>query len=89
MADQLNLFPCSSARVVIFPLARRISLVRGIADELMSIDYASGRRLWVTTVNRLRKDLRGTGIGKAEIDHEIESLSIAVRERMLIDRRHA
>ncbi len=75
--------------MVIFPLARRISLVRSIADELMTLDYPSGRRFWVTTVNALRKDLRGTGIGKAEIDHEIEGLSIAVRERMLIDRRQA
>ncbi len=87
--SQLDLFPSVSASVSVFPLARRASLVRGIADELMRIDYDSGRRLWVATLNGLRRDLRRAGIGKAEINHEIEGLSIAVRERMLSERRHA
>lgn len=87
--SQLDLFPSVSASVSVFPLARRISLVRGIADELMSVDYSSGRRFWVTTVNRLRTDLRRAGIGKAEIDREIQALAISVRERALSSRRQA
>lgn len=89
MADQLDLFPSVPASVSAFPLARRVSLVRGIADHLLSVDYNSGRRLWVTTINGLRKDLRRAGIGKAEIDLEIQSLSIAVREYALSRRRKA
>lgn len=81
---QLDLFQWQKARetsatVHRFPLARRAALIREIAAELLSRDERAGRKFWNTHVQKLRRELRASGLCRADIDIEIRDYARAVR----------
>ena len=81
---QLELFTRRKgpATVYRFPLARRADLVRATARELCSRSYEDGRRYWTTHAQRMRRELKSSGLSRSEIEKEIAAYSGAVREQV-------
>lgn len=85
--DQLDLFAITAALkptavVHRFPLCRRVDLVRATAAELRSRSYSAGKRYWSAHVQRVRRELRTTGVAAPEIDREIADYALAVRREI-------
>ena len=74
--------PKTAAIVFRFPLYRRTDLVRATAAELRSRSYDAGRRYWSSHVQKLRRDLRASGLPRAEITSEINAYTVAVRREV-------
>ncbi|WP_160292307.1 DUF6074 family protein [Brucella anthropi] len=57
--------------LAIFPLHRRLSLVRETAVSLNSLNYSDGRRYWQTHLREIRRDLRRYNLNQQEIVEQV------------------
>ena len=82
--SQLDLFVhfLPPAKVIPFPLARRVALARGIAAELGALSFDAGKRHWRSVSTALRIELRKEGMAPRAIKVEIEDLAAAVHSEL-------
>lgn len=78
---QLDLFTPQKGPAILyrFPLARRADLVRSTAGELCNRAYEDGRRYWNAHAQKMRRQLKATGLSRSEIDKDMAAYSQAVR----------
>lgn len=75
---QLDLFKGGRDVVKLFPLHRRMDMVRKIASALDCRDYKTGQRYWSNHVHQERAKLARRGMSPQEIDAEISRYATAI-----------
>jgi len=83
---QLSLFNDPAERTVeIFPLYRRLSLIRETAFSLNAMNFSDGRRFWQKHLRETRAELRRWELNQQEITTEINRYTerVGLEVRML------
>ncbi|MEZ5781839.1 MAG: DUF6074 family protein [Rhizobiaceae bacterium] len=66
--------------IVVFPLSRRISLVRETAELIRKKQPEAASRFWKLTVRRLWAEMQVRGLAEHEIELEVGAFADAVME---------
>ncbi len=73
-----------TADVLVFPLQRRIDLVRRISDELFDLNGEDANGYWRSTARRLLEDLVGQGrsldAARKDVLHLFEAVQVEFRK---------
>ena len=74
-------------QVYVFPLCRRVGLVRTLAAALAARDYGEGRRLWSSHVRKVRIELGRCGFDRSELESELRQYAAAVSHALRIQQK--
>lgn len=71
-----------SGRVLAFPVARQITLVRAAAEAIRTRPHAASDRYWRTTCRMILARLHAVGLGVDAANVELQAFAAAVRREI-------